>query len=212
MDLLGVASANDGRGDGRAVERPGDGDDSGADAAARADGFEEVGDRKVAGEQRLLVVLRVAAEVVLGEGGDSLFGHGAGEQAGVHWSVVNDSDAVLLAEGEDLGLDGSVDHGVGGLEGGDGGDFEGALHLGDTEVGDADPADLAFALEVGHGRPCLFDLFVGYGPMDLIEIDGVDLKAAQACFRLFTDLLQGAGDLAFVVPDRTALCEDVGLL
>src|SRR5882762_3289949 len=72
FDLLGVASANDGRGDGRVVERPGDGDDSGADAVARADGFEEVGDRKVAGEQRLLVVLRVAAEVVLGEGGDSL--------------------------------------------------------------------------------------------------------------------------------------------
>lgn len=37
FDLLGVASADDGCGDGWIVERPGDSDDSGADVVAGAD-------------------------------------------------------------------------------------------------------------------------------------------------------------------------------
>ena len=62
--------------------------------------FEDVGYGQVAGEERLLVVFRVAAEVVFGEGGDALFGHGSGEQAGVHGGVVDDADVVLAGRRE----------------------------------------------------------------------------------------------------------------
>ena len=37
FDLFGVAAADDGCGDGRVVERPGDGDDAGGDVVAGAD-------------------------------------------------------------------------------------------------------------------------------------------------------------------------------
>ena len=207
-----VAAADDGCGDGRVVERPGDGDDAGGDVVAGADLFELVGYGEVAGEQRLLVVLRVAAEVVCGEGGDALFGHGSGEQAGVHGGVVDDADVVLLAEGEIFGFVGAVEHGVGRLLRGDGGDLHDALHLRDAEVGDADPADFSFALEVGHGGPALFDVFVGLGPVDLVEVDGFDLQAAEAGFALAADLFLGVGDFFFVVPDHGGLGEDVGFV
>src|ERR1700731_3463982 len=87
FNLFGVAAADDGCGDGGIVERPGDGDDARGYFVTCADGFEEVGDGEVAGEERLLVVLCVAAEVVRGEGGCTLFGPGSGEQAGVHGGV-----------------------------------------------------------------------------------------------------------------------------
>src|ERR1700677_3971259 len=116
FDLFGVAAAYYRCGDGWVVEGPGYGNDAGCDVVAGADLFQQVGYGEVAGEQRLLVVLRVAAEVVFGEGGYTLFGHGSGEEARVHWRVVDDADAVLLAEGQDFGFGGAVEHGVGRLE------------------------------------------------------------------------------------------------
>ena len=70
FDLFGVATAYDGCGDSRVVERPRDGDDAGGDFVARADLFELVGYSEIAGEEGFLVVLRVAAEVVGWKVGD----------------------------------------------------------------------------------------------------------------------------------------------
>ncbi len=81
-----------------------------------------------------------------------------------------------------------------------------------AEVGDADPADFAFALEVGHDGPALFDVFVGLGPVDLVEVDGLDLQAAEAGFALAADLLLGVRDFSLFVPDHGGLGEDVGLV
>ena len=212
FNLMGVAATHDGCSDGGIVKRPGDRYDSRSDFVTCADGFEKVGDGKVAGEQRLLVVLCVAAEVVLGKGGDALSGHGSGEKAGVHRGVVDGADVVLVGEGEYLGFDRSVKHGVRRLVGGDRGDFEGALHLRDAEVGDPDPADFSFALQVGHYSPAFFDVFVGLGPVNLVEVDGFDLETAETVFALSADLLEVVGDLAFVVPDHGAFGEEVGFL
>ena len=118
----------------------------------------------------------------------------------------------LLAEGKVFGLVGAIEHGVRGLLRGDRGDLHDAFHLRNGEVGDADPADFSFALEVGHGGPALFDVFVRLGPVDLVEVDGFDVETAEAVFALAADLLLGVGDFFFVVPDHGGLGEDVGFV
>src|SRR5277367_4180990 len=79
FDLFCVAAADDGCGDSRVVEGPGDGNDAGGDLVTGPDFFELVGYGEVAGEERLLVVLGVAAEVVGWKCGNALFGHCSGE-------------------------------------------------------------------------------------------------------------------------------------
>ncbi len=108
----------------------------------------------------------------------------------------------LLAEGQDLGFDVAIDHGIWRLERGDGSDGLGALHLGDAEVGDADPADFAFALEVGHGGPAFFDLVFGHGPVDLVEVDDIELEAAETCFQLLGGWSSGCGGSRACRPRR----------
>src|SRR5438067_13610636 len=95
FDLFCIAAADDGCSYGWVVEGPGDGDDTGGNLVARADLFELVSYGEIAGEQRLLVVVGVAAEVVRGEVGDALLGHGSGEEPRVHGGVVDDADVVL---------------------------------------------------------------------------------------------------------------------
>ena len=86
-----------------------------------------------------------------------------------------------------------------------------ALHLRDIEIRHADPAHLALLLAVGQRAPALFDIFLGLGPVDLIEVDDVHFEAAQAGFALAADgiRLQALVDLAVLVPVALALGEDV---
>ena len=131
FDLFGVASAYDGGSDGWVAKGPGYGYHSGAYVVTVADLLEMIGYGKVAGEVRLLVVFGSFTEVVFREVGDSFFGHGPGEQAGVHGGVVDGADVVGFGVGKDLGFYGTVEHGVGRLVRGDGGNLHRALHLGD---------------------------------------------------------------------------------
>src|SRR5947208_10876471 len=58
-------------------------------------------------------------------------------------------------------------------------------------------------------QPTLFDVFVGLGPVELVEVDGFELQAAEARFALAADLFLGVGDLFLIVPDHGGLGEDV---
>jgi hypothetical protein len=71
--------------------------------------------------------------------------------------------------------------------------------------------DIALALERGHGRPALFDVLVRVGPVDLIEVDGIDLQPSQAGLAFPPDRLglETVADLSALVPDHAALREDV---
>src|ERR1039458_9451472 len=70
LNLLGAAPAHDCPGDGRVGERPCNGNDAGRNAVPRADLLQEIGDAEIAAEQRLLIVLGVAAEVGEWPGGE----------------------------------------------------------------------------------------------------------------------------------------------
>ena len=92
--------------------------------------------------------------------------------------------------------------------------FSQALYLWNVVVGYADPAHLALLLQVGHGLPGFFERrAVVFGrPVNLVEIDDVDLQTPQAVFALLAD---GIGlvdfrDAAFRVPAHGALGEHVG--
>ena len=184
------------------MQRPGDGDDAGVDVVALADLRSSSTSsrlRESSGSWNCFALRRKSS---CGMFGDALLGHGAGEQAGVHGRIVDDADVVLLAEGKDLGFDGAVDHGVGRLQRGDGRDLQGAFHLGDVEVGDADAADLALALQLGHRGPAFFDFLVGHGPVDLVEVDDVDaaggagwLRLLRGCFLSVWTILRSASQI-----------------
>ena len=197
---MGVAAADDGGGDGWLVEGPGDGDDAGLNAVAGTDLLEEIGEFQVAGELGFLELFAVEDVVVFWHGLDAFAGHGSGEQAALHGRVVDDADVVFLAEGKDFGFDVAVQHGVGRLQAGDGRDLRDALHLTDVEVRDAQIADLAFALEVDHGLPAFFDLAFRVGPVDLIEVDGINAEALEASFAPLADLLERVDDPAVFHP------------
>src|ERR1700679_734248 len=62
LDLFRASYSRNRSGDGRIGQRPGTRDHAGGDAAPRADLFEKISDSQVTGEQRLLVVLRLAAK------------------------------------------------------------------------------------------------------------------------------------------------------
>src|SRR6185503_6601008 len=85
------------------------------------------------------------------------------------------------------------------------------LHLGDVEVRHADVADLALLLQRSKGGPALLDVLVRVGPVDLVQVDGVDAEPAQARLTLAPDRvgLEAVADLAALVPDHAALGEDV---
>ena len=212
VDLLGAATTDDGRGNGGVVKRPGDGDDAVLDTVFLADGAEQVNEFQVAKDQGLLKLFLIAAEVILRHFLDAFLSHGAGQQAGLHGRIIDDADTVLCAEGKNVGFDGAVDHGIGRLERGDGRDLEGALHLGDAEVGDADEPDFAFALEFSHGRPALFDFGVGNGPVNLVKVDDVRSEASEACFYFFANFHKRLNDLAVGAPRHGALGEEKGLV
>ena len=50
---------------------------------------------------------------------------------------------------------------------------------------DADVADLALLSEFREGRPAFFDFVFRVGPVDLVEVDGVDVQGGAASLGLF---------------------------
>ena len=158
-------------------------------------------------------LLRAFAEVVIRHCRDALFRHRPGQQAAHHRRVADHADPMLLAPGQNLRLDSQrliIEYGgcrlvIGAI-------LLRALHLAHAEVGDADPSNFAFALQVGHRAPALFDLFIGNRPVDLVEIDRVHAEPSQAAshsWRIFFIVCTILRSSPQVID---ALCEDVGFL
>ena len=159
-------------------------------------------------ELRLLEERVAAAPVVGAERGGAFPGERAGQQAGLHRAVGDDADAVGRAPRQDLGLDLAPQHAVGRLQRRDRADRLRALELRQAEVADAGVAHLAGVDQLADGRPAFLDLLVRLGPVDLVEIDRVDLQAAQAGVALGEHALapQRLADLAAVAfPTRPHL-------
>jgi hypothetical protein len=55
-----------------------------------------------------------------------------------------------------------------------------AAQLADVEVRDADVAHEALSLQLGERLPRLLDVLVGVRPVDLVDVDDVELQARQA--------------------------------
>src|SRR6266853_6007215 len=86
------------------------------------------------------------------------------------------------------------------------------FHLFDFEVGDTDPADLSLLLELRHGRPAFFEFrSVIHGPMDLVEVNGINAQPAQAVFTLAANgiSLQYVMDFPLSVPTQSTLGKDI---
>src|SRR2546426_7656814 len=117
-----------------------------------------------------------------------------------------------MAEGQDLLLDVAADQRIGRLERCNRGDALRQLHLFDIEVGDTDPADLSFLLELRHGRPAFFEFRrVIHGPMDLVEVNGINAQPAEAVFTLAANgiSLQYVMDFPLSIPTQTTFGEDI---
>ena len=98
------------------------------------------------------------------------------------------------------------------MERGDRRDSLRQLHLFDIEVGDTDPSDFSFLLELRHCRPAFFEFRrVVHGPMDLVKINGFGLQAAQAVFTLAANRisLQHVMDFPLSIPTQTTFGEDI---
>src|SRR6185312_2270135 len=183
-------------------------------AVARADASQEFGEIEILRQQRFLIVRRAAAEVVCGHVGYTLAGHGAAEQTRLHRRVDDDSDIVGFAVRQDRVFDFGRDDAVGRLQRGDGRDLRDAGHLLPVEVADTDVADLAGLPQLFTGRPAFLDVFLGFRPVDLVEIDGIDVQTAEAVLAFFEDrgLFQTFIDDAIRSPAALALREDVRLV
>src|SRR6185312_8942195 len=195
-------------------QRPCDGDFTCGASVARADGAEELGEVEVLRQQRFLIVRGAPAEVVFGHIRYAFARHRATEHAGLHGRVGNHADVVGAAVRQDRLFDLGRDDVVGRLQRSDGRDFRDARHLGGVEVADADVAHLAGFPQLFAGGPAFFDVFLGLRPVDLVEIDGVDVEAAKAVLAFFEDggLFEALVDDAVRPPAPLALGEDVRLL
>ena len=116
-------------------------------------------------------------------------------------------DVVLAGEGENRFFRGTVDERVGRLERSNWVNFRESLHLLDIKVGDADPADFAFVLESHERRPAFLNVLLRFRPMDLIQIDYVNLQSQlashsrriESAFRLFWICRSGVQTCAHLV-------------
>ena len=70
------------------------------------------------------------------------------------------------------------------LQGLDRRDGLGPAKLADVEVGYADMAQHTLPLQLGEGRPALFDLLVGDRPVDLVEVDRVHPQTGETSLHL----------------------------
>src|SRR5580704_2279065 len=153
------------------------------------------------------------APIVFGQPGRPVAGHGAGQKAGGHWGVSDYSNTFAQAVRENLVFDLAVHQRIRRLQRSYWSDGLRAFQLLNVEVGDSDPADLAFALQGGERRPSFLERGrIGIGrPMNLVEIDHVDGKTAEAVFDFLPDRT-GAQDflhLTIGVPAQAAFREDV---
>ena len=117
------------------------------------------------------------------------------------------------AIGQDFRLNLTRQNRIGRLQRSDRRDGLGTRHLRRIEVGNANPADLAFFFQLRHGRPAFFDIFIRLRPVHLIQVDAFDVEPTQACFAFAADGvgLQTLADLAILTPDTFALGEHVRL-
>src|SRR2546421_1705785 len=155
-----------------------------------------------------------AAKIARRQSGGASAVHRASDKSGSHGSVIDHADSLLLAIRENLRFNFSANDGVGRLQRSDGSDFLGALDLSDVKVRHANPAHLAFGLQRGESLPGLFD--TGFAvlrrPVHLVEIDGVDLEAAETVLAFAangngTELLP---NFPFFIPAQNAFGENVG--
>ena len=121
--------------------------------------------------------------------------------------------------GKNFFFDSAIQHGIRRLQGSDGSDLRDALHLRDGKIRYADVSNLPFFFQLRQRLPAFLDFIFGIGPVDLVEIDDVQLQAAQARLQFVADgiALQAAMNLIlglpeFLAPDHRALGKDVGLL
>src|SRR4029077_3752752 len=82
-------------------------------------------------------------------------------------------------------------------------------HFFDIEVGYADPSDLPFFLKLSHRSPAFFQVLCR--PMDLIEIDHIDIQPAQTVFAFAADGVrrQSTMNISLFVPALTTFAENV---
>src|SRR5579883_44807 len=189
VDLFRAASSNDSAGNGGIAQRPCDGDFARTTAVPRADFAELFNEGQIFGELGFLEFGIAATEIIRGKGGGALAGHAAGQHTGEHGRINDDANAELPRRGQDIGFDGAAKDGVGRLKRSDGGDLLRALQLRSIEIRDADPADLAFFLQGGERLPSFFETgtVVPRGPVNLVEIDLLDLETAKAVFAFLTN-------------------------
>ena len=62
-----------------------------------------------------------------------------------------------------------------------------SLELLDAVIGDTDLAHFALLLEFDESLPTFFDVFIGLGPVHLIEVDAVDAQSFEAGIAFFDD-------------------------
>src|SRR5712691_5163381 len=181
---------------------------------ARGDFFQALDELEILGKLGLAKVGAVAAPVVFGQFRGTLAGHSPGQQTGSHGRVDDHSDTAALAIGQDFVFDAAANQRIRRLQRSDGSDFLGALELRDVKIGNADPADFAFFLQCGEGSPGFFEAWaVVFGrPVDLVQIDDIDLQPAKAAFAFLANGVRAVdfADAALVVPAHRAFGEDIG--
>lgn len=94
---------------------------------------------------------------------------------------------MLAAEREEFRFDITSDHGVGWLERAYGVNGDESLQLGDGVVRDANFADFSLGLELDESLPAFLDFFIGFGPVELVEVDGVGAESSEAGFTFGDD-------------------------
>src|ERR1700732_3524275 len=96
------------------------------------------------------------APVVRGQLSRALASHGAGQETGSHRGINDDPNAFTQAVGQNLVFDLAMHQRIPWLQRSHWSDGLGTLQLLDIEVGDSNPAYLAFALQVGERGPSFF--------------------------------------------------------
>src|SRR5713101_7294320 len=180
--LLGIAGSDDGPGYGGKTKSPCDGDRAWNGLVTGGDFLQAVNQLKIFGKARLAKFWTVLAPIVFRQLGDALASHRAGEQARGHWRVDDHADAVAFTMRQDFIFNLAANQGVRRLKRGDGSDFLTALKLRSIVIGNANPADFSFFLQGGHRLPRFLEgmAIIFGGPVNLIEIDDIDLEAAEA--------------------------------
>ena len=104
----------------------------------------------------------------------------ARKQAPLDRAVRDDAHLVPPAIVQQFIFHFAMEHAVGRLERDGGVNLLHAFDLLDGEIRYAEVSNLALIEKPGHFLPGLFDVFVGVGPVHLVEVDDVDAESFQA--------------------------------